>query len=124
MARDVYKRQVLALKAIATILPLILNAIMDIVPAMIESIISFFTKFEPDSVYAYGSYDAANQAASENVSALRNGATAPSFTTTTVQQQQQSYNFHIYGDMLMPNVTNETGAKNFVDDLLSLAGGD
>lgn len=115
---------VLALKAIATILPLILNAIMDIVPAMIESIISFFTKFEPDSVYAYGSYDAANQAASENVSALRNGATAPSFTTTTVQQQQQSYNFNIYGDVLMPNVTNETGAKNFVDDLLSLAGGD
>ncbi|AKC02944.1 tail length tape measure protein [Gordonia phage GordDuk1] len=113
---------ILVLKSILVMLPLIINAILDIGPAIIQSLIAYFTKFEPDAVYAYGSYEAANDAVIKNQTAIRNGATGPNFETTTVQQEQQSYNFNFYGDVVVPNVTNESGVDKFVNNLLGLAG--
>ncbi|AKL88193.1 putative tape measure protein [Gordonia phage GMA3] len=113
---------VLSLKAILTILPLVIEAIMSIGPAIIESLIAYFTKFEPDSVYAYGTYEAANDAVVKNQNAIRNGATGPVFETPSVQQEQQSYNFNFYGDVVVPNVTNESGVDTLVGNLLGLAG--
>lgn len=113
---------ILVLKAILVMLPLIINAILDIGPAIVQSLIAYFTKFEPDAVYAYGSYEAANDAVIKNQTAIRNGATGPNFETTTVQQEQQNYNFNFYGDVVVPNVTNESGVDKFVNNLLGLAG--
>lgn len=110
---------VLILKEILTLLPLIINAIMDIGPAIIESLIAYFTKFEPDSVYSYGTYDAANQAVNDNLTAIQNGATAPSFET--VQQGNQEVNFTIMGDVNV-NADSSTTAESFLDNLLGLAG--
>ena len=109
----------LGVKAIVTLLPLIINAIMDIGPAIIQSLIAWLTKFEPDSVYAYGTYDAANQAVNDNLTAIQNGATAPTFET--VQQGNTEYQFNLYGDINV-NADSSTTADSFVSNLLGLVG--
>lgn len=116
------------LKEILTVIPLIISAIMDIVPALIETFTMFFTQFMPDSVYAYDTYDAANEAANKNAMAIRQGASAPYFAIPSKGNsvQQSSNETVVYntftGDLVMPNVTNETGAKKLADNLNQLAG--
>lgn len=115
----------LAFKAIFTLLPAILEAIIEIVPAIFKAIKMFITKFSPDSVYSYDSYDAANKAVNDNIDAIRNGASAPYFKVPneTIQNNQNSTTvFNIYGDISLPNVTNSSGAQNLVNNLESLAG--
>lgn len=109
---------ILILKEIMVLLPLILNAIMEIGPAIIQSIIAWFTKFEPDAVYAYGSYEDANKAVNDNQTAIRNGATAPSFET--VQQGNSEVTFNIAN--LTVQADNQTTADSLIDNLLGLAG--
>lgn len=110
---------ILILKEILVLLPLIINAIMDIGPAIIESLIAYFTKFEPDSVYAYGDYGSANAAVNDNLTAIQNGATAPSFETVQMGNTTTTYN--ILGDITV-KADSKTTAEGLLDNLLHLAG--
>ncbi|AXH46476.1 tape measure protein [Gordonia phage RobinSparkles] len=115
----------LAFKAVFTLLPLILEAIVEIVPAIFKAIKMFITRFSPDSVYSYDSYDAANQAVNDNIDAIRKGASGPNFKVPeeTIQNNtNQTTVLNIYGDISLPNVTNTSGAQNLANNLESLAG--
>lgn len=112
-------------QGIFTLLPLIVNAIVDIVPTLFGAIMNFFNKFMPDSVYAYDSMDAAANAVKDHESALKAGASAPSFvvpTTNPVTQQNtnETVTINVYG-LELPNVTSGADATTLVSNLKTLA---
>lgn len=114
----------LALKAVATILPLVLAAILDIVPALIRAIVRFLTQFMPDSVYAYADMASAEAAAQEQ---YEGGPTAQGqgqrYPTDAMRNESgnDSINLYMYGDLVMPNVSDGSDANDFIDQLKLLA---
>ncbi|URG17392.1 tape measure protein [Rhodococcus phage Mbo2] len=113
------------LQGIFTLLPLIINAIVDIVPTLFGALLNFFNKFMPDSVYAYDSMEAAQDAVVKNETALKSGASAPSFvvpTTNPVTQQNtnETVTINVYG-LELPNVTSGADATTLVSNLKTLA---
>lgn len=114
----------LVLKEVATILPLILNAILDIVPALIRAIVRFLTQFMPDSVYAYADMAAAEAAVSEQQSggstAMGQGQRYPTEAMSN-SSGNENINLYMYGDLVMPNVSDGSDANDFVDQLKLLA---
>ena len=114
----------LVLKEVATILPLILNAILDIVPALIRAIVRFLTQFMPDSVYAYADMAAAEAAVTEQQeggsTAMGQGQRYPTDAMSS-SNGNENINLYMYGDLVMPNVSDGSDASDFVDQLKLLA---
>ena len=114
----------LVLKEVATILPLILNAILDIVPALIRAIVRFLTQFMPDSVYAYADMAAAEAAVNEQQETGTAAAGQGQRYPTDVMRSSngnENINLYMYGDLVMPNVSDGSDAGDFVDQLKLLA---
>ncbi|AKJ71708.1 putative tape measure protein [Tsukamurella phage TIN2] len=114
----------LGIKTVATLAPLILAAIMDIVPALIRAIVRFLTQFMPDSVFAYADLAAAENAVLEQQEggevAQGQGRRYP--TEAMVSPSGNApVNLFIYGDLEMPNVSDGSDANEFVDQLRLLA---
>jgi TP901 family phage tail tape measure protein len=113
------------LQGIFTILPLIIDAIIEIVPALIKAIMKFLTQFMPDSVYAYEDLASAEAAVNTQLGggavAMGQGQRYPTTTTVQAPNTNAPLNINIYGDLTMPNVTNETGAQTFADQLVMIA---
>lgn len=108
------------LKEIFTLLPLILDAIMDIVPILIKSLIMFITQFMPDSVYAYDTYEAANEAATKHEDDIRKGASGPNYQTPVQNvNQNETINIHVY--QVDVNADSPDSADEFILNLQSLA---
>ncbi|UTN91185.1 tape measure protein [Gordonia phage PokyPuppy] len=116
----------LAFKTIATMLPLILAAIMDIVPALIRAIVRFLTQFMPDSVFAYADMAAAEAAVTEQQGggevAMGQGQRYPTDAMST-SSGNESITLNMYGDLVMPNVSDGSDANDFVEQLRLLAAG-
>ncbi|WIC40014.1 tape measure protein [Gordonia phage Dakiti] len=116
----------LAFKTIATMLPLILAAIMDIVPALIRAIVRFLTQFMPDSVFAYADMAAAEAAVTEQQAggevAMGQGQRYPTDAMSTASGNE-SITLNMYGDLVMPNVSDGSDANDFVEQLKLLAAG-
>lgn len=114
----------LVLKEVATILPLILAAILDIVPALIRAIVRFLTQFMPDSVFAYADMAAAEAAVAEQQEggsiAQGQGQRYPTDAVST-GSANAPVNLYMYGDLVMPNVSDGSDANDFVDQLKLLA---
>lgn len=114
----------LVLKEVATILPLILNAILDIVPALIRAIVRFLTQFMPDSVYAYADMASAEAAVTEQQeggsTAMGQGQRYPTDAVSS-NSANENINLYMYGDLVMPNVSDGSDASDFVDQLRLLA---
>lgn len=108
------------LKEIFTILPLVIQAIMDIVPALIQAIIMFITQFMPDSVYAYDTYDSANQAVQDNEGAIRQGASAPYFVPPAQNTQNQNPTTNVYVYEVNVTADSPDSADQFVTNLQTL----
>lgn len=108
------------LQAIFTLLPLILAAIIDIVPAMIKAVMKFLQQYMPDSVFAYDTYDLANQAAINNNAAIKSGASGPNFNPP-VQSNQTNSNvtINVYGVNVEAKDANS--ADQFVTNLQNLS---
>ncbi|QSL99670.1 tape measure protein [Gordonia phage Austin] len=115
----------LAVKAVATLLPLVIAAIMDIVPALIRAIVRFLTQFMPDSVFAYADMAAAEDAVREQqeggATAQGQGRRYPSDAMRT-SNGNENINLYMYGDLVMPNVSDGSDADDFVTQLKLLAG--
>ncbi|QAX94631.1 tape measure protein [Gordonia phage Harambe] len=116
----------LVLKEVATLLPLILAAILDIVPALIRAIVRFLTQFMPDSVFAYADMAAAEAAVQEQqeggATAMGQGQRYPTDAMSTASGNE-SITLNMYGDLVMPNVSDGSDASDFIDQLRILAGG-
>ncbi|QAY16664.1 tape measure protein [Gordonia phage FelixAlejandro] len=116
----------LVLKEVATLLPLILAAIMDIVPALIRAIVRFLTQFMPDSVFAYADMAAAEAAVTEQQAggavAMGQGQRYPTDAMSTASGNE-SITLNMYGDLVMPNVSDGSDANDFVEQLKLLAAG-
>ncbi|QAY03987.1 tail length tape measure protein [Gordonia phage Sombrero] len=116
----------LVLKEVATLLPLILAAIMDIVPALIRAIVRFLTQFMPDSVFAYADMAAAEAAVTEQQAggavAMGQGQRYPTDAMSTTSGNE-SITLNMYGDLVMPNVSDGSDANDFVEQLKLLAAG-
>ncbi|QOP65352.1 tape measure protein [Gordonia phage Diabla] len=116
----------LVLKEVATLLPLILAAIMDIVPALIRAIVRFLTQFMPDSVFAYADMAAAEAAVVEQQEggqvAMGQGQRYPTDAMST-SSGNESITLNMYGDLVMPNVSDGSDANDFVEQLKLLAAG-
>lgn len=114
----------LILKELATLLPLILAAILDIVPALIRAIVRFLTQFMPDSVYAYADMAAAEAAVTEQQGggdvAMGQGQRYPTDAMST-SSGNAPITMNMYGDLVMPNVSDGSDAGDFVDQLRLLA---
>lgn len=110
------------LQAIFTILPMIIQAILDIVPAMIRSLYNLFTKFMPDSVYAYDSLEAAEKAATQNEDAIRQGASGPNFEKPVSQQYNSNAPVTIHVASVTVEAKDQNSADQFVSNLQVLAG--
>lgn len=115
----------LVLKEVATLLPLVIAAIMDIVPALIRAIVRFLTQFMPDSVFAYADMAAAEDAVREQqeggATAQGQGRRYPSDAMRT-SNGNENINLYMYGDLVMPNVSDGSDADDFVTQLKLLAG--
>lgn len=114
----------LILKTLAVMLPLILAAILDIVPALIRAIVRFLTQFMPDSVYAYADMASAEAAVQEQFDdgtvAQGQGRRYPTDAMRT-DDGNAPVNLYMYGDLVMPNVSDGSDANEFVDQLKLLA---
>lgn len=113
------------LQSIFTLLPMIIQAIMEIVPALIKAIMRFFTQFMPDSVYAYEDMAAAEAAVKTQLEggpvAMGQGQRYPVQQPVQSTQTNQTVSLNVYGDLVMPNVTNTDGAQTFADNLKLIA---
>lgn len=118
------------LQSIFTLVPLIINAIMDIVPTLFSAIKKFIQSFLPGAVPGYDDLAAAQDAVVKNEGAIKDNIANPDkwaneSQTGTVRNtgSGDTTNINIYGDVTMPNVTNNDGASVFVDNLTNMAKG-